>query len=65
MKWRGLTTTDRSWHWVGTMTQAEARAALGLETEDVERCRACDDQVRMMVFRGTGYCSQLCQNALL
>jgi hypothetical protein len=44
----------------GFTTRDQIRTDLGLEAEEVERntCSVCGARVRVMVFRGTGYCSQ-------
>jgi hypothetical protein len=49
---------------MGVTTRAEIRRALGVEADEVERntCRTCGETIKVMVFRGTGYCSPRCQD---
>lgn len=45
-------------------TRSEVRRDLGMEADEVEHntCQKCGATIRVMVFRGTGYCSGHCRD---
>jgi len=52
------------WSWIPTAREASDAAKDALQAFHRNVCRNCGQRIRIMINRGTGWCSEQCRKAL-